>query len=135
MTEESVPGGQPTMIERLLAQLGERMGGSGNVEVVFGPTRSLAGREVIPVARVAYGYGAGGGSAPPKEAGEEPPGGGGGGGGVTVTPLAVVEVTDDDLRVVPIVDRGKLLTRAVTLMGMAMIICALRCRKARSRAS
>jgi|SRR5690348_12473190 len=43
----------------ILQQIGESLGSSATVKAVFGEPVHAAGRTVIPVARVAYGFGGG----------------------------------------------------------------------------
>jgi uncharacterized spore protein YtfJ len=100
-----------------LADLREK----ANVNAVFGEPVTVEGRTVIPVAKVAYGFGMGiGGTAVTEEAAaeeaaekvaEEATGDGsgtGGVGGVLAHPLAVVEVTPEGTWVKPVVDEQKL---------------------------
>lgn len=72
-----------------------------NVDTVYGEPIERNGKTIIPVAKVAYGFGGGYGS----EAREESEGeghhdgeGGGIGGGVKTTPAGVVEITDTETR-------------------------------------
>lgn len=83
-----------------------------DVKAAFGDPHTIGERTIIPVARVGYGLGLGFGEGekPGGEEGEvEATGaGGGGGGGGMATPIAVVEVTDEETRVIPIVDSTKM---------------------------
>jgi uncharacterized spore protein YtfJ len=84
-----------------IAELLER---SLSIRHVYGEPVRHGETTVIPVARVAYGFGAGGGQRPghvPKDADEESPldtparseaKGAGGGGGVRMTPAGVLEI-------------------------------------------
>lgn len=95
-----------------LADLRER----ANVNAIFGDPVTAEGRTVIPVARVAYGFGLGMGGEmvaeeaamgePAQEPVEEP--GAGGGGGVFAQPLAVIEVTSEGAVVKPVIDEQRL---------------------------
>jgi uncharacterized spore protein YtfJ len=90
-----------------IAELLER---SLSIRHVYGEAVHHGEKTVIPVAAVAYGFGAGGGSAPGrarKHASDEtPPGkdapddaqGAGGGGGVRMTPVGVLEIGPDGTR-------------------------------------
>lgn len=91
-----------------------------NVKAAFGEPETIGEKTIIPVARVGYGLGLGlgEGEAPAGEEGEAGPSadvGGGGGGGGAATPIAVVEVTDEETKVIPIVDSTK-----VALAGILM---------------
>jgi uncharacterized spore protein YtfJ len=92
---------------------------SAHVKTVFGDPVSAAGKTVIPVARVRYGFGAGMGSGPTRSGDEHPLGqGGGGGGGIDVKPIGVIEVSAEATRFVPIHSRTRI--AAVALLGFSI---------------
>jgi len=99
-----------------------------SVNAVFGEPVIAEGRTVIPVARVAYGFGLGIGHGPMAEeevAEEAAEGAGGGGvGGVSACPLAVVEVTPEGTWVEPIVDEQKIALAGALLTGWAVFCLA-----------
>ena len=104
-----------TEIQRLLEALAD-LREQANVNAVFGEPVTVEGRTVIPVAKVAYGFGMGIGHASAAEegategAGDSGGGdraGGSGGGGVLARPFAVVEVTPEGTRVESVVDEQK----------------------------
>lgn len=78
---------------------------SASVDKVYGDPIETQGKTIIPVARVAYGFG--GGAGRPKhhngygagDDGEEPEAGGGGGGAVAA-PYGVLEVTPDGTKLI-----------------------------------
>jgi uncharacterized spore protein YtfJ len=116
--------------ESIVTDLADRIRGSAKVEVVFGEPREIGDKTLIPVAAVAYGFGAGAGSG----AGEHPAGNGarsgtgtgsGGAGGVRVQPVGVLEVTQDETRLIPIMDWTRIITTGLTLFGVWMIIRAI----------
>jgi uncharacterized spore protein YtfJ len=84
----------------------------------FGAPVERDGHTIIPVARVSFGYGMGfgggsGGKGVPgdfadaqTEGGEG--GGGGGGGGGSSTPVAIIDITDNDVRISPITDATRI---------------------------
>jgi uncharacterized spore protein YtfJ len=86
-------------VRETLDALGERLQTIG-VRTVFGEPVSAEGRTIIPVARVAFGFGGGGGQSRNRAAessamnGE----GGGGGGGARAVPAGVVEITPEGTR-------------------------------------
>jgi uncharacterized spore protein YtfJ len=87
----------------LLATLSERLREAATVKAVFGDPVTAAGKTVIPVARVTYGFG--GGYAPQPRHGAEGASGGedqpaGGGGGMYAAPIGVVEIDEDETRLV-----------------------------------
>jgi uncharacterized spore protein YtfJ len=75
---------------------------SAAVTSVFGDAVSTQGKTVIPVARIAYGFGGGSGKRNRGPAEDGPREGEGGGGGVLATPLGVFEVTDSQTRFIPL---------------------------------
>ena len=83
----------------LLKDIANQIKASANVETLFGESRQIGDRTIIPVARVSYGFGAGGGEGTsPKDAGTgvRPIGsGGGGGGGVSASPVGFIVVTEE----------------------------------------
>lgn len=115
--------------ERIVSGLLERIRGSANVEVVFGESRTVGDKTIIPIAVVAYGFGGGGGGGEAgRSDGERPAvgGGGGGGGGVRVQPVAVLEVGAEQTRVLPVLDWTRMATRALTFLGLWMVVRAWR---------
>ncbi|MDX1548844.1 MAG: spore germination protein GerW family protein [Rhodothermales bacterium] len=68
----------------------ERLQQSATVKTIYGEPIEAAGRTLIPVARVAYGFG---GGPARQDAGGAVTEAAGGGGGVHATPLGVFEVT------------------------------------------
>ncbi len=121
--QESTWTGQNTLSEML-----ERIRATARVELVYGKERKVGDKTLIPIAAVAYtfGAGAGGGTAPASNGneggGEAPMGGGGGGGGaVRVHPVGVLEVDGDETRLVPILDWTRIITTALTAFGVWMV--------------
>ncbi len=113
-----------TFLERVIAQLRDRVRVDLHVGMAFGPERHIRDRTIIPVAWVVYGYGAGGGNAAPREATDEQrtSSGGGGGGGGFVQPIAVIEVSDQGTRVLPIVDWTRLAARVLAVLLPILLV-------------
>ncbi len=88
----------------MLEKIGESLGSTATVKSVFGEPIHAEGKTVVPVAKVAYGFGAGGGHGPAKREGS--PEGGGGGGGVRAFPAGALEITGEKTRFVPFHDYG-----------------------------
>ena len=85
-----------------MAAVTERLQDSANARTVFGDPVERDGRTVIPVARLAYGFGGGFGDQPAEDA-ERPMGSGAGmGGGAMAKPVGALEVTDHETRFVPV---------------------------------
>ena len=105
-----------TSAQGLLASLSERFREAATVKLVFGEPIAAEGKTIIPVARVAFGFG--GGAAPQSRRhargeraaageGEEVAAGAepeelaaGGGGGAATTPVGVVEIDQQKVRFV-----------------------------------
>jgi uncharacterized spore protein YtfJ len=104
----------------LLESIGEKLGSTATVKTVYGEPIQANGKTVVPIAKVAYGFGAGFGSGHGKHNGHEIAAhengshdaahearhgeGGGGGGGVRAFPAGALEITDSGTRFVPFVD-------------------------------
>ncbi len=120
--QESTWTGQNTLSEML-----ERIRATARIELVYGKERKIGDKTLIPIAAVAFtfGAGAGGGTAPVIDddgVGEAPVGGGGGGGGsVRVLPVGVLEVDADETRMVPILDWTRIITTGLTVFGIWMV--------------
>ncbi len=84
----------------ILQQIGESLGSSANVKAVFGEPIHAVGRTVVPVAKVAYGFGGGFGTRHGTADGE----GGGGGGGVRAYPAGALEITESGTRFIAFPD-------------------------------
>ena len=111
-------------------ELLDQVARAARVETVYGDSREVAGKTIIPVARVSYGGGGGGGKG--KANGDQEGLGGGGGLGVAVQPLGCFVVTDNGERWVPVLDvtRIALAGTAVAIVGlMTLRAFAGRCRE------
>jgi len=98
---------------------------SAGVERVYGEPIERDDRTVVPVARVAYGFGGGFGegsssgvNGDSEDAPAEHGSGGGGGGGVVAKPIGALEITDENTRFVRVDDRQRLLGAVV--LGVAV---------------
>ncbi|MFC3477715.1 spore germination protein GerW family protein [Halobacterium litoreum] len=120
-----------TDVDSVLASVVERLAEAGGVGSVYGDPVERDDRTVIPVARVAWGFGGGGGSGPAdaeREDGEgdEPAGEGYGmGGGVSASPAGALEITDDGTRFVRYESRKRLVV-AVLLAFLAGVLLGRR---------
>lgn len=117
----------------ILKDIASNLKSSASVDMVFGDTRLAQGKALIPVASIQYAFGAGGGTGS-KPAGEgertSTGAGDGGGGAVKARPVAVLEVTPDDTRVVPVVDYTRLASR---FLGGLLVWWILRSFRRKSR--
>ncbi len=117
--------------EGIVGSILERIRSTARVDLVYGEEKRIGEKTIIPVAAVAYtfGGGAGGGTATPSTNGhgEESAigGGGGGGGSVRVQPVGVLEITEDETRLVPVLDWSRIITTALTVVGVWLIFRAI----------
>jgi len=81
---------------------------TADVKAVYGEPIETQDKTVIPVAKVAYGFGGGYGEAKGENKDGKEGEGGGIGGGVAVKPLGVIEVTKEDTRYIPLGSKKKL---------------------------
>ena len=102
-----------------IKELIDQVGRAARVESVFGESREIAGRTVIPVARVCYGGGGGGGEGKAEESKQQGCGGGGGL-GVGVRPVGFLVVTEEAERWVPVLDVTRLAMAGAMVAGMAL---------------
>jgi uncharacterized spore protein YtfJ len=125
------------MLERMLERIGE-IQEHASVKTAFGEPYQVNGRTLIPVAKVAYGFGFGGGPSKVKEAAaEESRGGAGGGGGgrLVVRPVAVLDVTGGETAVKPIVDVTRLAIAGMALAAWNVFWITYTVRRVRGRRS
>jgi uncharacterized spore protein YtfJ len=115
--------------ETVVNSILDRIRATARVELVYGEERRIGEKTIIPVAAVAYAFGGGGGggagSGPAHNGHSEDAsgvgGGGGGGGSVRVSPVGVLEVTDGETRLVPILDWTRIITTGLTAAGAYLI--------------
>ena len=85
----------------VLQRVGDTLGSTATVKSVFGEPIHVHGKTVVPVARVAYGFGGGFGSGKGSSTGDREGEGGGGGGGLRAYPAGALEITERGTRFVP----------------------------------
>ena len=85
-----------------------------NVNACFGAPVTVEGQTVIPIAKVGYGFGVGTGHPRASKAGGREDfsipssgGQGGGGGGLTSSPIGVIEIGPEGVRLEPILDQQR----------------------------
>jgi uncharacterized spore protein YtfJ len=120
-------------IEQVMSQLVTNT----SVNTVFGAPVEREGAVVIPCAEITVGMGMGTGSGPVDAQGNSTGSGGGGGGGTRGRPIAAVVITNEGVRVEPIMDITKvalagLSTAAFILLWFGRLIRADRKGKAPS---
>lgn len=106
-------------VDKIMSQLGGL-----NVEMIFGESRQIGDKVVIPVGTIGYGWGGGGGKGPVKqnepEAGPEGEGAGVGM-GVKVKPLGFITVTADRVKYEPIIDMGPVILIFGVVFGLTLL--------------
>jgi len=98
-----------------LESMFEPLSRSASVSAVYGEAISANDKTIIPVARIAYGFGGGRGR---KHHEGDSPEGEGAGGGVYAVPIGVVEVTDAGTRFIALNDKRKL--AGVLMLGFCL---------------
>jgi uncharacterized spore protein YtfJ len=100
--EASVAGPTAEVLERLA----EKLGAKASVSAVFGEPVTREGITIIPVAKVAFGFGGGVGRGLRQSdvAQNDVAQGGGGGGGASAAPAGYIEITDGNAVFKPIRD-------------------------------
>jgi uncharacterized spore protein YtfJ len=108
-------------VKETLEALAERLQTTG-VSTIFGEPISAEGRTIIPVARVAYGFGSGGGMTAmrPEHPSDRKGEGAGGGGGARAVPAGVVEITREQTRFLRFDDRRRLAAAAAIGFGLGL---------------
>jgi uncharacterized spore protein YtfJ len=110
-------------VKETLESLAERLQTTG-VRTIFGEPISAGGRTIIPVARVAYGFGSGGGVSgiSPEHSTDRTGEGAGGGGGVRAVPAGVVEITEEETRFLRFNDWRPLVAAAAVGFGLGVVL-------------
>ena len=108
-------------MKEIFESLTETIHGTSGVKAVYGEPVEAQGKTIIPVAKVAYGFG--GGCCEPKgNKGNSKEGNegdcGGMGGGVAVKPVGIIEVTKADSRFIPFGVKKKL--AVVLILGFIL---------------
>lgn len=118
--------------EGVVGTILDRIRATARVELVYGEERKVGEKTIIPVAAIAYAFGGGAGAGVEgsrsnghSDNGGSVGGGGGGGGSVRVQPVGVLEVTEDETRLVPILDWTRIATTAITGVAALLIVRAI----------
>lgn len=88
-------------VQEIIQTISDRVGSSANVKTIYGDPYDKDGKTIIPVAKVAYGFGSGFGKGFKDKEGEGGEGGGGGG-AVMTRPVGFIEITSENSHFVPI---------------------------------
>jgi uncharacterized spore protein YtfJ len=92
---------QPTNVPAFFNSLREGLEKSATVKTVYGDPVVTGTKTVIPVARIAWGFGGGIGKNEKRTAEGHGNEGAGGGAGIAAIPIGVVEVTPERTRFIP----------------------------------
>ncbi len=95
-----------------------------NVQAIFGESRQIGDKVIIPVGRISYGWGSGGGKGKgmPKEGEGEGEGEGFGiGMGVNIKPMGYITVTTDRVTYDPIIDYGPIIAMGCMVLTLASL--------------
>lgn len=109
-----------TPIQGLMAEAMGNLKQMIDVNTIVGePMSTPDGTTVIPVSRVAFGFGAGGSefsAKPAEKKNDQAMFGGGCGGGVSVSPVAFLVVKNDSIRLLPVSDTISTVDRIVDMV-------------------
>lgn len=106
MSDRPIEGLMDTTLEKIRQMV--------DVNTVIGnPITAPNGTTVIPVSKVMYGFASGGSEFNPKKAEEKNLFGGGSGAGVTITPIAFIAITNDDVKLLNVTNFKDSQDRAV----------------------
>ncbi len=107
-------------LQQMLDSLKQGLASTATVKSVYGEPINIAGKTIIPVARVGLGFGAGSGVR--KHHGAEGGEGGGGGGGMGAVPVGVLEVTPERTRFIAFASKKKVLAAVVAGIVLGTIL-------------
>jgi uncharacterized spore protein YtfJ len=104
-------------LQEFVQSIVDRLHATGNVKTVFGDPIEAKGRMIIPVAKVAYGFGGGAGGSKKSDS-ENDRSGQGLGGGIVVRPAGVLEIRDDTTEFIRFGENKKLI--GVLFLGLLL---------------
>ena len=107
-------------VQEIFSGITDRLSATTTVNAVFGESRVVGSKTIIPVASVGMGFGAGGGEGKGQPDGDKPcceGSGGGGGGGAISRPMGILEVTEEQTKFIPIIDTSRVILASLALGG------------------
>lgn len=107
--------------KELIGSAVEHLRTSASVKTVYGDPVVVDGKTIIPVARVAYGFGGGVGRKE-KGDGHQPSEGEGAGGVVSAKPVGLVEISGEETKFVPFGQTKKLALAGLMGSGLGLIL-------------
>ena len=90
-------------VEDLMKEVVEQLEKMITTKTIVGESITVAGKTVVPISKVSFGFGSGGGEG---KRGEEGGFGGGGGGGAKIEPVAFLVISDEDVRLLSMKGKG-----------------------------
>lgn len=106
-------------INEMLQTTIEQIRKMANTDTIIGdPIYNESGVTIIPVSKVSYGFASGGSDFPSKTNKELF--GGGGGAGISITPIAFIVVSNEDVRLLQIATADSTADRALNLIPEIM---------------
>ncbi len=111
-----------TAFQGMFGSVLERIRNNVNMDLACGESRVVGETTIIPIGVVGYGFGVGSGSQPdPHAEGGAMQEGGGGGGGAWIQPIAVVTITNGQVKVTPVLDWARVLVAAIGAIGKMLL--------------
>ncbi len=90
-------------VEELMQEVVEQLEKLVTTKTIVGEPITVAGKTVIPISKVSFGFGSAGGEG---KRGEEGGFGGGGGGGAKIEPVAFLVISEDEVKLFPATGKG-----------------------------
>ena len=90
-------------VEDLMKEVVTQLEKMITTRTIVGEPITAAGKTVIPISKVSFGFGSGGGEG---KRGEEGGFGGGGGGGAKIEPVAFLVISEEDVKLVGMKGKG-----------------------------
>ncbi|MBA1342787.1 MAG: hypothetical protein C5S52_04230 [ANME-2 cluster archaeon] len=90
-------------VEELMQEVVEQLEKLVTTRTIVGEPITVAGKTVIPISKVSFGFGSAGGEC---KRDEESGFGGGGGGGAKIEPVAFLVVSEDEVKLLPATGKG-----------------------------
>ncbi len=90
-------------VEELMQEVVEQLEKLVTTRTIVGEPITVAGKTVIPISKVSFGFGGAGGECKHDE---ESGFGGGGGGGAKIEPVAFLVVSEDEVKLLPATGKG-----------------------------
>ena len=90
-------------VEDLMKEVVTQLGKMITTKTIVGEPITAAGKTVIPISKVSFGFGSGGGEG---KRGEEGGFGGGGGGGAKIEPVAFLVISEEEVKLVGMKGKG-----------------------------